>query len=727
MRVAMLAYAYYEGNSRIKQYAEALAERGDSVDVICIRGAGDGPDLTVHGGISVHRIQRRALLDEGLFGYAWKVLLFWLRASLQLTRMHLKARYDIVHVHSVPDFLVLAAWAPKLSGTPIILDVHDILPEFYAAKFQVGPQSIAFKLMVLEERVSVAFSDHVIAANPIWRERLLNRSAEHGNVTAIGNYPDRQIFFLRPKQRRDQKFIITYPGSLNWHQGVDIAVRALARVATQIPEAELHIYGEGPQRANLETLARELGMESRVTFSNFLPMEEVVLHMADSDLAVVPKRAQSLFGTEAASTKIMEFMCLGVPLVISRTKIDSLYHSDATVQFYDNDDPDELAEQILKLYRDPALRKQLAANALAYARQRGWSKEKETYLCIVDTLAGRLKDATAETCSKPVERATEALPEASTMTAAERSGPSISLAWGHADWRLDRLASVYLAWPMSRIGLGPKVGIPILMYHAVQEGECERRPYFETKVKPEVFAQQMRQLSANDYRAVSIEQAIAILASGKPFGKTVVLTFDDGYCDFYDTAFPLLSECRFTATVFVMTGYTRDEPLRFKGRRCLSWREVRELHSRGIHFGAHTVTHPQLRSVGPKQIEEELAGSKKAIEDHLGTAVRSFCYPFAFPEADRDFRRQVKDSLIRNGYENGVTTILGLAQPGCDPFFLPRLPVNTWDDPRFFQAKLEGAYDWLHGAQYFSKRLADLRPRRHHRDAPSAAAQEQVR
>jgi hypothetical protein len=126
-------------------------------------------------------------------------------------------------------------------------------------------------------------------------------------------------------------------------------------------------------------------------------------------------------------------------------------------------------------------------------------------------------------------------------------------------------------------------------------------------------------------------------------------------------------------------------------------------------------------------MEEELAGSKKAIEDQLGTAVRSFCYPFAFPEADRDFRRQVKDSLIRNGYENGVTTILGLAQPGCDPFFLPRLPVNTWDDPRFFQAKLEGAYDWLHGAQYFSKRLAELRPRRHHRDAPSAAAQEQVR
>jgi glycosyltransferase involved in cell wall biosynthesis len=237
------------------------------------------------------------------------------------------------------------------------------------------------------ERSSIAFSDHVVIANPIWRERLASRSAKPEKVTAIGNHPDPELFYTRPKDRCDGKFVLCYPGTLNWHQGLDIAIEAFSKVAQEIPEAEFHINGEGSDKEHLVKMVHEMNLEDRVMFDGFLPTAEIARVMSNADLAVVPKRSKSVFGTEAASTKILEFMTVGVPVVISRTKIDSFYHTDATVKFYDGDDPNELAKAIIGLYKNPALRERMAANALVYARENGWNRKQQHYLAIVDRLA----------------------------------------------------------------------------------------------------------------------------------------------------------------------------------------------------------------------------------------------------------------------------------------------------------------------------------------------------
>jgi len=388
MRVCMVAYAYYEGNARIQQYAKALVLRGDTVDLIALN-RGTAPKFETLDGVNVYRIQTRKLRREKFHMYVLQVVTFMFRSFFSLAKRHFKNPYDVIHVHSVPDFLVLSALIPKLWGVPVILDIHDILPEFYLTKFQAGARSLIFEVLVLVEKISIAFSDHVIIANPIWRERLLRRSASGGMVTAITNYPDPQVFFQRPKARSDGKFVLIYPGSLNWHQGLDIAIRAFAKVVEQMPNAEFQIHGEGPERDNLVRLAHELGLEGKILFTDFVPIREVAELMANSDLAIVPKRSNSVFGTEAASTKIMEFMAVGVPVIVSRTKIDTLYHNDDTVRFFDSDDSDELAKAMVDLYSNPALRRHLVANALDYVAQNNWDKKKADYLAIVDRLAGR--------------------------------------------------------------------------------------------------------------------------------------------------------------------------------------------------------------------------------------------------------------------------------------------------------------------------------------------------
>jgi hypothetical protein len=110
-----------------------------------------------------------------------------------------------------------------------------------------------------------------------------------------------------------------------------------------------------------------------------------------------------------------------------------------------------------------------------------------------------------------------------------------------------------------------------------------------------------------------------------------------------------------------------------------------------------------LHDLNPAQIQEEIANSKKTIEEKTGCAVDSFAYPYAFPQADQDFKTRLRDTLTAAGYANGVCTTVGRASRGSDRFFLERLPVNGCDDETLFEAKLDGAYDWLGSFQYFSK------------------------
>jgi peptidoglycan/xylan/chitin deacetylase (PgdA/CDA1 family) len=263
------------------------------------------------------------------------------------------------------------------------------------------------------------------------------------------------------------------------------------------------------------------------------------------------------------------------------------------------------------------------------------------------------------------------------------------------DLRLDRLATLYLALPLTRSG--GEFSLPILMYHSVSdEDESRSHAYFRTCTSPDVFAEQMACLNGEGYSPCGLAQALDYLRSGNRAAmKPVVITFDDGYADFYREAFPVLHRYGFSATVFLPTAYIGDCPVPFKGKDCLTWSEVRELSNHGIAFGSHTATHPQLRELSAAAINEEIVSSKNTIEERIGRSVDSFAYPFAFPQNDADFRASLRESLESAGYETGVCTIVGRGTCESDPFFLERLPVNSSDDARLFLAKLAGAYDWI--------------------------------
>jgi glycosyltransferase involved in cell wall biosynthesis len=380
----MVAYTFYENDNRVMRYAETLARRGHEVDIFALGRAGKAPHETVNG-VNVFRIQKRDVNEKGKLTYLYRILKFLVKSAWTLSIKHLMKRYDLIHVHSVPDFEVFAALLPKVMGAKVILDIHDIVPEFYKSKFKTDNDSMAFKALLLAEKASIKFSDHVIISNHLWGETLKSRSVSADKCTVIMNYPDQEVFFRRDRTREDGKFVMLYPGTLNWHQGLDLAVKAVSLVREIQPQMELHIYGEGPSRPDLERLIQELGLENRVYLKGLIPIAQIAEVMSNADVGVIPKRNDG-FGGEAFSTKTLEFMSLGVPIIVARTRIDSYYFNDSIVKFFEPENEKDLAEAMVSLAKDKELREQLTENATRFVQEQNWDVKKHIYLDLVDSL-----------------------------------------------------------------------------------------------------------------------------------------------------------------------------------------------------------------------------------------------------------------------------------------------------------------------------------------------------
>jgi glycosyltransferase involved in cell wall biosynthesis len=392
----MLAYTFYENDGRVMRYAEALVQAGVQVDAIVLGRPGQPREAWLNG-VRVLRVQTREKNERGKLTYLWRILQFLFRSMFEVSRQHQQHRYGLVHVHSVPDFEVFAAWWPKLRGAKIILDIHDIVPEFYAAKFGVRHDSWVFKALTWVERASAGFANHVIVANDLWMERVAKRATRRDKCSSMINFPDTTVFNTHLRTRQDDgRFVLSYPGTLNWHQGLDIAIKAFALVLPQAPGMEFHIHGEGPAKPELAQLVATLNLQGKVHLHAPLPLREIAQVMANADVGVVPKRNDA-FGGDAFSTKILEFMALGVPVVAAATRVDQHYFNDSLLRFFAPDNEADLARALLDAYQNRARSTMLANNALQHAATQSWGVRKSGYLALVQSLVQTKRQTNSQT------------------------------------------------------------------------------------------------------------------------------------------------------------------------------------------------------------------------------------------------------------------------------------------------------------------------------------------
>jgi glycosyltransferase involved in cell wall biosynthesis len=380
----MPAYTFYETDNRVRRYAETLVRRGDSVDIIALRRE-NRQRFEVINGVNVYKVQKRTRNEKSAVAYFIKMFLFFIKSALFLARHHLKAPYDLIHVHSIPDFEVFAALLPKMAGAKVILDIHDLVPEFYKSKFGKANESLLYKGLVLLEKASIAFSDHVIISNHLWYNTLVLRSVDSNKCTVLMNYPDNSIFYKRNRARTNDKLILMYPGVLSWHQGLDIAIKAFDKIKDKVPKAEFHIYGSGPAESRLSDLITKLGIEDRCILKGVVSIEKIAPIMEGANIGIIAKR-NDCFAGEAFSTKTLEFMSLGVPIIVSKTKVDQYYFNDTIVKYFEPENEEDLADAILFLLKNPEAGNALAQNALKFVVQNNWAVKKQIYFDIINSL-----------------------------------------------------------------------------------------------------------------------------------------------------------------------------------------------------------------------------------------------------------------------------------------------------------------------------------------------------
>ena len=385
MNVGVLAYTFYENDGRVMRYAKAIVQNGGKVEVFALKKPGQ-IDYEIVEGVDVYRIQTRHM-DERTqsYCYLYRLLKFFVLSLIRLSWRHLtKARYDVVHIHSVPDFEVFAAVICKITGAKIILDIHDIVPEFYIEKFGGSKKSSLFKVLCVIEKLSIWFADHVIIANDIWKDRLISRSCPAEKLTSFVNYPDEDYFFPRKGVVKHNNISLVYPGTLNYHQGIDLLIKAVNLLREEYPDLNLLVYGTGPSnyRESLEELVDNLDLRGNVTFNEPLPMMDLVEAISRCHVGVVPKRGDG-FGNEAFSTKIPEMMALGIPVVIPATDIDRYYFNESVAEFFIPGDEESLAAAVRKLLEDPDRRNQIREKALLFVQEMLWKTKKREYLSLL--------------------------------------------------------------------------------------------------------------------------------------------------------------------------------------------------------------------------------------------------------------------------------------------------------------------------------------------------------
>jgi glycosyltransferase involved in cell wall biosynthesis len=397
----MVVHAYYPlAETRVQREAEALVAAGFDVDVICLRDAGESA-RDRWGGVEIHRLPAR-VDKRGLAAQFRSYLRFFLLASCRLTRLHLRRRYRTVQVHNLPDFLVFCAFVPKLQGVPVILDLHDLMPEFFAGRFGQDRPMVA-RMVRWQERLACRFADQVITVSDHWRQELVDRGVPTERCSVVMNLADERIFHppARPARCRARAmevgFGLLYHGTVTHRYGLDLAVLAVARLRGEIPGIQLTILGEGDQMPRLRELVLELALGAHVDLQDrLLPAEALPGVIAAADLGIVPYR-NDVFTDGLVPTKLLEYAAMGLPCVAARTTAIEATFGDSVAAYFTPGDVEGLARCIHQLWKDPAARDRLAVGSRHFNRRHNWTQAGGDYAALVAGLGGW-------TASSPVGR-----------------------------------------------------------------------------------------------------------------------------------------------------------------------------------------------------------------------------------------------------------------------------------------------------------------------------------
>jgi glycosyltransferase involved in cell wall biosynthesis len=387
-RAAVLLFSHYPADPRPKRAAEALAAQGVDVDMICLRDDDDEPARETYGSIDVTRLQLKRQRGSKL-SYVGQYSVFVLASFFYLASRSLTRRYDLVHVHNMPDVLVFSAVVPKLLGAKVILDLHDPMPELMQTIFQLPEESFSVVLLKRLEKWSIRFADLVLTVNLACKRIYSSRSCRADKIKVVINSPDHEVFRFRQGRVVDvngkngngsKPFVILYHGSLVHRNGFDLAVESLEKVREIIPSVRLRVCGK--QTDFFEKVmksAQQRGLDTYVDYLGVRNLREIVDAIGDCDLGIIPNH-RNVFTEINTPTRIFEYLALAKPVIAPKTKGIQDYFGENDLIFFDVGDAEDLARKIEFAYSHPVEVSDMVKRGQEIYLSHTWSQERLTLL-----------------------------------------------------------------------------------------------------------------------------------------------------------------------------------------------------------------------------------------------------------------------------------------------------------------------------------------------------------
>ncbi len=385
-RVCFVSQRDYPGDGRLNTEITALIEAGYAVDMIAMKPAG-APFTSVEAGVRIMRIPSLTRQRAGKVRYVAEYLSFFVPVCLLLALLQVVRGYRVVHITNLPDVLVFAGLIPKLLGAKIVFDVRECTPEMFMDRFGAQPGGRIIRVMTRIEQAALRFAHASVTCTEQMRQALISRGADGDKIAVMLNtsylQTPRPITPPPPDQVIDGPLRIITHGTVIKRYGHEVLIDAMALVITELPNARLEILGKGQAVPDLQAQVERLGLGDYVTFSGFVPDEVLVERIMAAHIGAVTLM-QNPEADLVHTFKMYEYMQLATPMVISATSAVTSYFSSDTLRFFQPGDARSLADALLELARDPALRHRLAVNGLRVYEQCSIPKQRALYRSLVE-------------------------------------------------------------------------------------------------------------------------------------------------------------------------------------------------------------------------------------------------------------------------------------------------------------------------------------------------------
>jgi glycosyltransferase involved in cell wall biosynthesis len=385
-RICIIVQDYYPQDVRVRKEVRALKRQGHDVYVLALHQPGLKRHEVVDG-VEVYR-GGFAKKRSGVLRYVAEYAAFFLFCLLRLNILDAKNQIDVVEVCTLPDFLVFSAIIQKIKGRRIVLDMHEIMPEFFMSKFKVGRKNRIVKLLTLLEKSSLRFADGVITVNEPIRKIFEKRAIPEKHIEVVMNTVD-ETSVTALERKAHTGFNCVYHGTITDLYGLDTAIQAFSMASRHCSDMRFHIFGNGPEAAKLRRLARDLKVEESVVFHGYVEYQEMLEKLEEMDLGILALR-KDVFLNLSFSNKLAEYIYFKIPVVTSDLDSTRHYFDESHILYYEAGNVADLQSKIFFAYQNREKIRRMAEEAREKYKDMDWSVMEKRYLKVIDNSISRL-------------------------------------------------------------------------------------------------------------------------------------------------------------------------------------------------------------------------------------------------------------------------------------------------------------------------------------------------